>query len=719
MPVDPIAEKILKQSQITGSFNTFILGSTDKRVTFNTQQTRAFNLVWALFQEKIIKMESEVAVVGGGLAGMTAAAALNLKGCKVTLYHDKETLMNIQEGCIHRYIHPNIYDWPLAGCELQHTDFPCMNWSAANANNVFEQIQERWATIKPDIEVISSTYVEEIKSSGGRPRVYPADNVFDRPFDCVIIATGFGIENVFPNTRSGPYWHADDLGVGTKTRKAKQYLVSGCGDGGLIDTLRIRIKEFNHEEFSKAILENTELDAIKPKLIEIEENAPEDEEDFASYISDEYRKLDLPQSLLDNLKKRLRSDTLVELNGNKSTPMSPKACLINRFSIFLLMKLNAISYKAGKIVSASNNDQQYQIIFNDGGGQIQRDYDESVVRHGPKPIISTILGTGLSLPTVEEKDKITSRSWSADFYPITTEKTNKMSKADEYQVKFRKMIRKIDPAADTMVIDDVHGEQIYVVLSAKHETPELKKIDSFEGIPVRHRPAIDFSFGSSQHGALSGNHMLSLGAKIFNSEMISATLGCFVMLRDQRIAFLTSAHLFQNQNIKRLYHTTKENSKSEIGTLHKKTTLKVSSDSRRLKNVADAAVVLLNSNVPYSKSRMLGGEKRLRVQGMATAKIGDRVFKYGAGSGLSSGEVTGIHSSIIIEKDERKYYFEDAIMVHGNDTAAFASSGDSGAMVFREDGKILGMIFATSRYAAVLCPIEAILKELQCSLLIY
>ena len=117
MPVDPIAEKILEQSYVLGSINTYILGCTDKRVTYNTQQTRAFNLIWALFDTEKIKKKSNVAVVGGGLAGMTAAAALNMMGCKVTLYHDKRALMNIQKDNIRRYIHPNIYDWPKPGCE--------------------------------------------------------------------------------------------------------------------------------------------------------------------------------------------------------------------------------------------------------------------------------------------------------------------------------------------------------------------------------------------------------------------------------------------------------------------------------------------------------------------------------------------------------------------------------------------------------------------------
>jgi len=718
MPVKNDSTKIVEQSQVTGSVNTFILGNTDKRVTFSTQQTRAFNLVWALWVEKIIKKKSKVAVIGGGLAGMTAAAALNIKGASVTLYHDKENLMNVQEKSVHRYIHPNIYDWPQKGCEIANTDFPCMNWSAAFANRVLEQIEDRWNELKDQIEILKPEYIDEVKSSGGKPRIYLSGSAYDRPFDCIIIASGFGIEAGFPNTRTVPYWHPDDLDVSTKTRQAKHYLVSGCGDGGLIDVLRLKIKGFNHQEFSQEILENADMQVLKPKLIEIEKNAPDDEENYASYISDEFRKLTIPPSLLEDLQKKIRLDTKVELNGSRSTPMSPKACLINRFSIFLLMHLEQISYKQARIVSAFNNGQKYVVDFVDGSRNINREYDDLIVRHGPKSTVYSILGAALSLPEVAEKDKIIQKKWPDGFYPKRTEEDNIMSKANEHLDTFRNIIRKADRKA-TITVMEKDGKEFYLVSSEKYQTPALTQITHHRDIEVKHREPIDFTFASGVLSDPGNTELLSLGSKVLNDQDTSATLGCFVSLPDQRIAFLTSAHLFNGNRSNKLYFYTKCQPKMEIGKLIRKSSLKVSTNVRRQKNIVDAALVHLFSNIPYSRAGEFWNGQRLTVRGLATAKIGDRVYKIGAGSGMTRGEVIGIHSSVVLSRNDQEYYFEDAIMVHSLDGSHFAKNGDSGAMVFREDGKILGMIFATSGNAAVLCPMESILKELQCSLLLY
>jgi len=104
---------ILKLTAVNGLPSTYVLGSYAVRVTFHSQQRRAFNLIWALFDQKIIAKGSKICIVGGGLAGMTAAAAGKLKECEVTLYESEEQLMSMQRGNSTRFIHPTIYDWPI------------------------------------------------------------------------------------------------------------------------------------------------------------------------------------------------------------------------------------------------------------------------------------------------------------------------------------------------------------------------------------------------------------------------------------------------------------------------------------------------------------------------------------------------------------------------------------------------------------------------------
>ena len=78
-------------------------------VTVRSQQVRALNLLFALdTKEKIAGQE--VAVIGGGAAGMTfAAAAAAIGAKKVVLFEKSSQLMNLQRGCWHRPLHPEIF----------------------------------------------------------------------------------------------------------------------------------------------------------------------------------------------------------------------------------------------------------------------------------------------------------------------------------------------------------------------------------------------------------------------------------------------------------------------------------------------------------------------------------------------------------------------------------------------------------------------------------
>jgi hypothetical protein len=63
-----------------GTHNVYLLGCYESRVTILTQQYRALNLVDALFRSERLKRGSTVAVIGGGIGGITAAGAAGLAG---------------------------------------------------------------------------------------------------------------------------------------------------------------------------------------------------------------------------------------------------------------------------------------------------------------------------------------------------------------------------------------------------------------------------------------------------------------------------------------------------------------------------------------------------------------------------------------------------------------------------------------------------------------
>src|SRR5262245_48147354 len=95
-----------------GHKGVYVVGSlcTGERVAVSSQQTRAINLVHALFSEKRLEKGSRLCVIGGGAAGLTAAAyAISLEAV-VTVLESHDLLWNLR-GCRTRWLHPNLFRW--------------------------------------------------------------------------------------------------------------------------------------------------------------------------------------------------------------------------------------------------------------------------------------------------------------------------------------------------------------------------------------------------------------------------------------------------------------------------------------------------------------------------------------------------------------------------------------------------------------------------------
>src|SRR5260370_14734759 len=168
----------------------YYLGSHASRLTFLSQQQRAFNLVWALQAKGLLG--KRVAVVGAGLSGVTAGLAARQAGAAVTLLERKSDVLHLQRGSQLRYIHPNIYDWPDPTALEPMTDLPCLNWGAAMAASVIETVLRRWESLRGDIVVITGVNVTGIESVGdGDPIVNGEGPVTHRQsYNTVIVAAG-------------------------------------------------------------------------------------------------------------------------------------------------------------------------------------------------------------------------------------------------------------------------------------------------------------------------------------------------------------------------------------------------------------------------------------------------------------------------------------------------------------------------------------------------
>jgi FAD dependent oxidoreductase len=135
----------------------YLVGIFARGVTVYSQQIRAFNLIWALVEQGILTCElkedgtdpgkrASIAIIGGGFAGLTAAAALLKKGvhADITIFEQRDTLLPLQHGSDTRWLHPRIYNWPADDSESAVADLPLLNWTAARASDVAAQILLEW-----------------------------------------------------------------------------------------------------------------------------------------------------------------------------------------------------------------------------------------------------------------------------------------------------------------------------------------------------------------------------------------------------------------------------------------------------------------------------------------------------------------------------------------------------------------------------------------------
>ncbi len=104
-------DAVLQHASVPSMGNVYIIGYGAKQVTIYAQQGRALKLLWAI-DRKLQLRGKRVAIIGGGIAGVTAASAALVFQANVTVLERNEELLHLQRGCHNRYLHPAIYEWP-------------------------------------------------------------------------------------------------------------------------------------------------------------------------------------------------------------------------------------------------------------------------------------------------------------------------------------------------------------------------------------------------------------------------------------------------------------------------------------------------------------------------------------------------------------------------------------------------------------------------------
>jgi hypothetical protein len=232
---------------------------------------RALNLVKALHlgPDAIVKnSESKnVAVIGAGLAGITAAMGMVCKGHKVRVYDVKSEPLHRQREASHRWLHPTVNFWPDQDGDLTtSTKLPFFEWHQGECKQIIEMLLREWKDYldkyKNRLSFCKNSKITNVVRTGDQYRLWIKDAPDEDSLVDVVIATaGFKEENSPDLAPTPNYWHPDMLLGKIDDSGSASFTVSGAGDGGLIDALR-SLYEFDDGKLAfrfTELLENTDV----------------------------------------------------------------------------------------------------------------------------------------------------------------------------------------------------------------------------------------------------------------------------------------------------------------------------------------------------------------------------------------------------------------------------------------------------------------------------
>jgi hypothetical protein len=338
------ADEIIAEALIPETHSIFVLGSFEQRVTVYAQQVRALNLIDAILSRGLLQDTGSVAIVGGGVAGITAAvglarAAPNLKA--LDLFESRSNVLELQHHSS-RYLHPHFYDWPNVGSDNPDAQLPLMNWTAGSAGEVAAALRAQFddtrrssiLSFQPDLGV---TGLRPSNTSTVRVLV-PGTSSLGKIYDIVILAIGFGLE-AFLDGDTPSYWLPSQMSAALLTNQPDPLLfVSGNGDGGLVDFLMAAFNAMEHRAICELIL-GLDLGPAMATLKLIEQEAWADGGDVLDLLAlyrDRVHNL-VPQPVWQTIIANLRPHARIRFHTNEARLLRRTTALHNRLAVFLVI----------------------------------------------------------------------------------------------------------------------------------------------------------------------------------------------------------------------------------------------------------------------------------------------------------------------------------------------------------------------------------------------
>ncbi|HYE28263.1 MAG TPA: trypsin-like peptidase domain-containing protein [Allosphingosinicella sp.] len=395
-----IVDQIIAAARSSVYRRVLFLGPYARRVSFASQQNRALNLLWALKVKGQLKDVHTIAIIGAGVSGVTLAAATKALGYAVTIYEANDEVLNRQKGARHRYIHPTINRWPED--EIRETTIgPYFDWISDICTAVLKMMKIEWVRVREDISVVAPVEVMSFSEPRDAARVavktaQACKENRDR-YDMVFVTSGFAEEGA-GRVGLATYWSWDELdGMAAKTDE--QFLISGAGDGALIDSLRVAHRDFEDGRLTielayklndakwgyREIIAAAELEIANSEE-RIEEAVKLGSESLAEVYLRAARELpaEIALWLTDSL--RLQLIDRIELIAMERWPFSPMAAPIHKLLLAHAINNSVISHTRGRVDAYDRQWIRYLPLDENGneGPPVRRE-GVVVIRHGSSP----------------------------------------------------------------------------------------------------------------------------------------------------------------------------------------------------------------------------------------------------------------------------------------------------------------------------------------------
>ena len=375
-------------------------------------------LVHALHDQQFLQDNHRVAVVGAGAAGVSAAAAVALlSGATVDLYERGDEVLTLQRASQRRRLDPHIYAWPAPGSTDPAADLPILDWTAGPTEGVRRDVKQEFesviAALPNRIRVNTRHEVTASRVQGGdlqldfrrdpRPGE-PADGPDGKvagqaTFDLVILAFGFGNEAAQPitGTASASYWSDASVPVAEfQGRATPRFLISGNGDGGLIDLVAAASDHFNHAGMIRQIVDQPGIEGLFDRLEAIDDQARAafalgQGFDFPAAYDAEIRDDLEALGLIDLVAGRLRPGVKIVLHTLEPELFTIQTATLNRVAAYLVVRACQRPgqqefrhlHGAGLAATAAPTPPPYAADFWFQRGTDIFGVDAPIIRHGP------------------------------------------------------------------------------------------------------------------------------------------------------------------------------------------------------------------------------------------------------------------------------------------------------------------------------------------------